>query len=178
MVSITTVMWLLPVVFMIHELEEIIMMRPWYVKNERFIRARFSRLAPQISRTGSLSASAIALVAGEEFMILIAVTLISVEYGFYSLWAGFLIGFLLHLVFHIGTFFVMGRYVPYIITSVLAAIYSVWALAALYGTEVLQPVDVTLWTIFAVVLIVINLDMTVRLAGRFDKWLTKWSAPK
>jgi hypothetical protein len=177
MVSLSTIMWLLPAVFMVHELEEIIMMRPWYVKNEQFIRSHFPRLAPQIARTGSLSASAIALVAGEELVILTAVTLVSVEYGLYSVWAGFLIAFLLHLVFHVGSFFIMGRYVPYVITSALAAVYSGWALIVLYGAGVLRLTDVVLWTLFAIVFIVVNLDLAVRLAGRFDKWLEKWSSP-
>ncbi len=178
MVSIATIMWLLPVVFMVHDLEEIIMMRPWYLKNERLIKARFHRLASNISRTSNLSTSAIALAAGEEFVVLSAIMLVSVEYELYSLWAGFLIGFLLHLIFHVGSFLVMGRYVPYIITSVIASIYSAYSLLVLYDGGYLVPRDVILWTLFSIAFIVVNLNLAVSFAEQFDKWLSKWSVPE
>lgn len=52
-----------------------------------------------------------------------AAILASVELGLYSLWAGILVAFTVHLVIHLGSFVVLRRYVPHIITSVLAMAY-------------------------------------------------------
>jgi hypothetical protein len=46
---------------MIRDLEEVVMMQPWYRKNEQFLKARFPRLITAISRTGTMSTPAFAL---------------------------------------------------------------------------------------------------------------------
>lgn len=170
-------MWLLPVVFMIHEFEEIIMMRPWYSRNERYITARFPGIAGSIARSGKLSTSAFSLAAAEEFVIISAVTLVCVEYGLYSVWAGLLIGFFIHLVYHIGSFLLMGRYVPYVITSVIAGIFSVYALIVLIDGGYLAWIDVIIWSIVAIAFIIANLMFAVAVAEKFDQWLGRWSSP-
>jgi hypothetical protein len=171
-------MWLLPVVFMIHEFEEIIMLRPWYLKNERYITARFPRIAGSIARTGKLSTSAFSLAVVEEFVALSVVTLVCVEYGLYSVWAGFLIGFFIHLVYHVGSFLVMGRYVPYVITSVIAGVFSIYTLIVFKDGGYLAWSEVIIWSIVAIAFIIVNLMFAVVLAEKFDRWLGKWSSPR
>lgn len=174
MVSVLTVMWLLPVAFMVHDLEEVVMMQPWYRKNEQFLRARFPRLISSISRTGTMSTPAFALAAGEEFVVLAAITFVCVEYGLYDVWAGFLLGFFLHLVYHVGSFFVMGRYVPYVITSLIAGAYSVLALVALNDGGYLAWRQTAIWTAVAIAVIIVNFALTVAMAEQFDRWLARW----
>ncbi len=176
--SIETLMWLLPIVFMIHDFEEIVMMRPWYLRNERYITTRFPRIARSIARTGKLSTSAFSLAVAEEFVVLSAVTLACVEYGLYSVWAGFLIGFFIHLVYHIGSFLVMGRYVPYVMTSVIAGIFSVYALIVFSNSGYLAWNEVIIWSIVAIVFIIANLMFAVVMAEKFDQWLGRWSSPR
>jgi hypothetical protein len=175
MLSIPSLMWLLPIVFMVHDLEEVVMMQPWYRKNGQFLKVRFPRLMPAISRTGTMSTPAFALAAGEEFVALSAITLVCVEYGLYDVWAGFLLGFFIHLVYHVGSFFVIRRYVPYIITSVLAGIYSALALIVLNDGGYLAWDRAAVWTAVAIVLIIVNFVLAVGMAERFDKWLTGWT---
>lgn len=174
LLSVETVMWLLPVVFMCHDFEEIVMMQPWYRKNERFLKARFPRLAPAIARTGTLSTSAFALAVAEEFILLSAITLACVELQLYSIWAGFLFGFLIHLAWHAGSFVVMRRYVPYIFTSVIAGIYSLLALVMLNGAGYLVWSEVGLWSLIAIAVIILNMALAVMAAERFDRWLARW----
>ncbi len=175
--SIETLMWLLPVVFMIHDFEEIIMMRPWYLRNEAFLKVRFPRLVGSIARTGKLSTSAFALAAAEEFVVLSVVTFVCVEYGLYSVWAGFLIGFFIHLVYHIGSFIVMRRYVPYVITSVIAGLYSIYVLLSINDGGYLVWNQVMVWSVIATAFIIVNLIFAVVLAEKFDQWLGRWSSP-
>ncbi len=174
-VTIPTLMWLLPVVFMIHDFEEVIMARPWYRKNAPFLKVRFPRLARSLSHMGSLSTSAFALAVAEEFAILSAITLVCVEYGLYSIWAGVLIGFFIHLLYHIGSFIMMGRYVPFIITSVVASVYSASALFVLNDGGYLAWGAVAAWALIAIVVIAVNLLLVLKVATWFDKWLSNWS---
>lgn len=176
--SIITLMWLLPVVFMIHDFEEIVMMRPWYLRNEHYVTTRFPRIAGSIARTGKLSTSAFSLAVAEEFVVLSVITFVCVEYGLYSIWAGVLISFFIHLVYHIGSFLVMGHYVPYIITSVIASIYSVYALVVFNDGVYIDWSWVVIWSIIAIVFMIVNLMFAVTIAEKFDQWLGKWSSPR
>jgi hypothetical protein len=176
--GIQTLMWLLPIVFMVHEFEEIIMMRPWYLRNEAFLKARFPRISRSIARTGTLSTSAFSLATAEEFIVLSVVTLACVEYGLYSVWAGFLIGFFIHLIYHMGSFILMGRYVPYVVTSVIACIYSVYALIVLNDGGYLAWSGVAIWSVIGIVFIIANLMFAVAVAEKFDQWLGRWSSPR
>jgi hypothetical protein len=100
-----SVMWLLPVVFMLHDFEEIIVLRPWLEREAGYLQQHFPRLATRVlPHFSQLSTSAFALAVAEEFVLLSAVTLFTVEREHYALWAGLVLAFGLHLVFHIVQF--------------------------------------------------------------------------
>jgi hypothetical protein len=121
--KIENLMWLLPVIFMLHDFEEIIMMRPWIDRNAVFLRERFPRLADyMLGHLEKLSTPSFALAVAEEFMILVAVTYLAVEHGWYAVWGGLLLAFFAHIIVHLVQFLAIRRYAPMIITSVPAAI--------------------------------------------------------
>jgi hypothetical protein len=169
-----TIMWLLPIVFMIHDFEEIIMMKPWVTKNSAFIASRFPRLAARmLGHFEGLSTSAFALAVLAMFLLVSTVTLISVELELYALWAGVLIGFLVHLLVHIGQFIVVRRYVPVVITSIIAAPYCVWALIVVNERHPLPPGPTLAWSAVAIVVIAVSLPLVHASAARFERWLAR-----
>ena len=171
-VKTETLMWLLPVVFMIHDLEEIIMMKPWLLKNRAKLEKRLPlRAAKVIARQTDMSVSAYALAVAEEFVILSVITLVAVEMGLFNFWAGFLIGFFVHLLVHIGQFAFFRGYVPVIATSIPAAAYSLVALHDLNVTHPLNWSMVAIWSVVALIIIALNLILALKLAQKFDSWL-------
>ncbi|HEX6271090.1 MAG TPA: HXXEE domain-containing protein [Anaerolineales bacterium] len=165
-------MWLLPIAFMIHDFEEIIMMRPWAAKNSGEIQRRFpalaARMLPQMER---LSTSSFALAVAEEFILLSAITYFAVEYELYSVWAGVLLVFFIHLVGHIIQFVLYRKYVPVILTGLIASLYCVFALYFLNLQNYLLWPDVAKWTVISAVVLIMNLVFVHSLARRFEKWL-------
>jgi len=167
-----TIMWLFPIVFMIHDFEEIIMMSPWVKKNAGFLAHRFPLMAARmLPHLEGLSTSSFALAVALMFLIVSAVTLICVEFGLYALWAGALIGFFVHLVVHVGQFLVVGRYVPVVITSLVTAPYCIWALIVIDSRHPLPVGETIIWTAATVVVIAVALPLAHILAGRFQRWL-------
>lgn len=177
-VDIANLMWLLPVVFMLHDFEEIIMMQPWLARGLPAIQQRFPRLARLIAgSTGGLSQPAFALVVAEEFILISLLTWLAVTGSNLTLWLALLMGFFLHLLMHIGQFIAARAYVPVILTSLPAAaycLYAAWQINQLY------PIDwpkIWLWSAAMAAMIVINMAAAVRLAKGFDAWLqTHFSA--
>lgn len=172
--EIETLMWLLPIIFMIHDFEEIIMIKPWAAKNSPEIQRRFpalaSRMLPHLER---LSTSSLALAVAEEFVLISTVTYFAVEYELYSVWAGVLLAFFIHLLVHIIQFLLYGKYVPVIVTSLITSLYCTFALYFLNLNNYLVWPDVAKWTMVFAVILIVNLVFVHLLAARFEKWLNE-----
>ena len=173
-VKIETLMWLLPIVFMLHDFEEIIMFKPWMNANHANLEKRLPAWAARILvEHGNMSTSAYALAAAEEFIILSALTLLAVELELYPLWVGIMLGFFIHLLIHVGQFLVYRRYVPVILTSLPSGLY---CLIALHDLNLYHPLDwklAALWTFVSLIVIGINLALALKLAVKLDGWLVR-----
>jgi hypothetical protein len=169
-----SILWLLPVVFMLHDFEEILMGRPWLQQNAGILKARFPWLAKRLlPRVTDLSTNGFALAVAEEFLILSVMTLLAVEWELYALWAGMLLAFLFHLVVHLAQFLVMRRYVPVILTSGPAAIYCIWALVEIHRRGLLDWGQAGIWAAASLGILGLNLVFAHMLADRFDRWLAR-----
>ncbi|MHC1782124.1 MAG: HXXEE domain-containing protein [Anaerolineaceae bacterium] len=172
-----TLIWLFPIVFMLHDFEEIIMMAPWMQKNRAELERRWPRFAPRmLAVTGSLSTPAFALAVGILFIAIAAATVAVVEFQLYALWGAMLLVFSLHFVMHIAQWLILRRYVPVIITSVPGAAYCVYSswyllviLRAPWGSILLS-----LWIVIPVFAAVFY--AALRLAKSFDGWQNKYLA--
>ena len=173
-VKIETLMWLLPIVFMFHDFEEIIMFKPWISANGAALEKRFPRWAPRVLAVhNKISASAFALVVAEQFVILSTLTLLAVELELYPFWTGMMLGFFIHLLIHIGQFIVYRRYVPVILTSLPGGLY---CLLALHDLNIQHPLDwglVAIWALVSLIIISANLALAFKLAMKFEGWLEK-----
>ncbi|MDI6834301.1 MAG: HXXEE domain-containing protein [Rhizobiaceae bacterium] len=171
-------MGLFPVVFMLHEFEEIIMLKPWLAKNGPAMERRFPVVAAKVLPLyNSLSTSAFTLAVLEEFFILTAVTYAAIAFGLHDLWAGLLIAFLFHLLVHIGQTILWRGYCPFIITSLLALPYCLYALFTLARSGAISPGPTAAWSIAAMVLVYLNLWLALDLARRFEAWTGRAFAP-
>ncbi len=169
-----TLMWLLPIVFMLHDFEEIIMVQAWVEHNAGQLRTRFPQLAARLlPHLEKLSTSSFALAVAEEFVLLSVVTYVTVELELYSVWAGILVGFFIHLIAHIVQFAIYQRYIPAIFTSVLSTIYCLGTLYYLSGRNYLIWAEVFLWTFIALIVIVTNVILAHKLAAWFEQYLKK-----
>ena len=166
----STIVWLLPIVFMIHDFEEIIFLKPWIRKNGGYLAERFPRISKRLlPRLDGLSTSAFALAVAEEFVLLSLITLGSVLFDNYLLWLAAFMGFFVHLLMHVGQWIVVRRYIPAIWTTFLALIYCVYTLHVIIAKNIFRPSEIALWTIVGLVLVGGNLIFTHKLAAMFDK---------
>ena len=170
-----TVYWLLPVVFIIHDFEEIIMVRPWMRANSGRLRARFPRAADTlINSTGSLSTNAYALIVAIEFVILSLSAFLASEYGLVFPWAGFTLAFCLHGVMHCAQFIAWRGYVPAILTIIPSALYAFLAIDYLVTERYLISASTALYTAAAIVFIGPLFVAGISVARKFDRWLAAY----
>ena len=118
---------LFPIVFILHDFEELILFEPWLKKNANVIIDRIENKVPaflegQLKTVLKKSTTQFALPISLIFILTCISSLLAAEYGRYSffLLAGSL--FFLHGFMHIGQAIFLRRYIPAVITSVLIII--------------------------------------------------------
>lgn len=167
--KIETLMWLLPVFFMIHELEEIIILKPWLRRNREELEYRFPVLKKLLAHLDRLTVPAFALVVAEEFVILSVITIIAVEFEFFNLFAGLLGAFFLHMLMHTVQAVMVKRSGPAVPVITVVCLYCLYALIYLYRSGLLVFRDTMIWFLAASVFVVVNLSLAHYAAALYDR---------
>lgn len=109
---------LLPLVFLIHDLEEIVMRKCSMPHIVRLVSGNFPRIAPIIRHLQNISTRKFTIIIIEEFLLIILALVVSLYDIPYPLLALFW-GFSIHLLVHIAQAILIRRYIPGLITSLL-----------------------------------------------------------
>ena len=164
------IIWLLPIVFMIHDFEEIIFLKPWINKNKDFLAKKFPKISKRfLPRMENLSTSAFALAVAEEFLLLSLITVGSVLFDNYLLWLAAFMGCFVHLLVHFVQWIILKRYIPAIYTTFIALIYCVYTLYEIISNNVFQISKIVLWAIIGFGIVGVNLLFAHKLAEMYDK---------
>lgn len=124
---------LLPIVFMLHDFEEVVFMESWYEHKHDYLRQRVPRFYPTIEKMmQGRTTSGFALSVAMMFLLVSACTLFSVITENYLVWWSAFLVFSLHLLMHIGQSLVLRSYVPAVVTSVLCLPYAVWGFTVMH----------------------------------------------
>ncbi len=163
------IVWLLPIVFMIHDFEEIIFFKLWINKNRDYLTEKFPKISKRfLPRMENLSTSAFALAVAEEFILLSLITAGSVLLNNYFLWLAAFMGFFIHLLLHLGQWIIFKRYIPAICTTFIALVYCAYALCEIISNNIFQTSEIVLWTIIGFGLVGVNLLFAHKLAEMFN----------
>lgn len=118
-------LWLFPLLFIIHDMEEIVGMRFFWEKNGILLKEKYPRIATALFK--DFSTECFALAVYEELLVCTFLTFLAVLRPiaiFKGLWIGALLGFDLHLIVHLGQFALLRKYIPAVVTSVLCLVPS------------------------------------------------------
>lgn len=124
--------WLFPVIFMLHEMEEIIGFRIRLDKNRNIVSKynKLSILYQNFSNEGFL------IAVLEEYLLCIIITCISIFFKTYIVWIGAFIAFSLHLLVHIFQSIIIKRYIPALASSIILLPISIFLISkAIYTFE-------------------------------------------
>ena len=121
---------LLPLVFLIHDAEEIAVRRRWMDRNADEVMLRFPWTKPMLSHLKAQSTRGFCLIVTEEFLLLV-LGVVCMIYLSALLIAALMWGFILHLFVHIGQGILLRSYVPGLITSIILLPYSLLGIRVL-----------------------------------------------
>ena len=94
------ILLLFPIIFMIHEFEEIIMIEKWMNKNRSDFDRRFPRIAQRMNKFMDIDTRNFSIIVAEEFFIVSILTITSVLTNNIIYWYCILTAFSIHLIIH------------------------------------------------------------------------------
>jgi hypothetical protein len=154
MIDFKTIVWLLPIVFMIHDFEEIICFKPWIIKNKTGLSQRFPTISKRfLPRYENLSVTAFSVAVFEEFVLLSVITVLSVLFGNYFLWLSIFMGFFIHLIIHFIQWLILRKYIPAIYTTIISLVYCTLSLKLILKEEIFTASEIILWTFIGFILV-------------------------
>ncbi len=115
--QINVIVWLLPILFILHDFEEIIMIKAWRKRYKVYLQTSTMRKKPyeDFQSTAEFSIGVEII-----FIILVIITLLSVIFNNYYIWYGFFFTFTAHfMVAHFSLCYRFKHYVPGIATSII-----------------------------------------------------------
>jgi hypothetical protein len=173
--DLSSIIWMLPVVFMLHDFEEILMMNAWMNKNKNLLINRFPKLGKSlVSSYGNLSTASFSMAVAEEFLILVIASFLAAEYHQNILWLACFIAFSVHLIVHIVQWLIVRRYIPAIISSFLALIYSIYSFIQIINYEMFSITEYILIGLAGIVLMALNLYFIHKMAAKFEQFIVKY----
>ncbi|MDD4844611.1 MAG: HXXEE domain-containing protein, partial [Anaerotignum sp.] len=160
--------WLFPVLFIFHDMEEIIGLRTWILKNKSTLNQKF----PKISKIFQhYSTEGMAFAVFEEFLLCILICIAAIVFGWYGLWLGCFVAYTIHLIVHLLQAIIMKKYIPALATSVIALPISVWLIYVCNGILDYSKGFMIMYTFIGLGLIGINLKFAHWIMHKFTKWL-------
>lgn len=171
--------WFFPLLFIFHDFEEIIFVKPWVEKNKEDLRKKYPKLTQKLMpHFEGISTSAFALGVLEEFVLATFITIHAYLFNWYYAWIGAFIGFTLHLVVHCVQALVIRRYVPVLITSIICLPICCYIIFIFIKLNPMTGGQLMLSSSIAVLVIVANLIVMHKGMVIFDKWLAKFQSSK
>lgn len=175
MTKLELIMILLPVVFMLHEYEEIIMFKNWLSNNRNELKRRFPKFEQFLAGGGHFDYSTATFAVGtaHEFLLISIVSFGAVCCDAYQWWFAVFAGHFIHLIVHLAQWAIYRKYVPVIITTILTLPYCIYAFAEFSKASILSPLQMLSWTVIGIGLTALSLLSAFFLMNRFQRWQDK-----
>jgi hypothetical protein len=175
--SINSIVWMLPILFMFHDFEEIILAEAWNKRYKDEIEVCWPKRQPfGLDYIRFFPTPTISWGVYVEFILYALISLLTVITQNYFIWFAFFIGVTLHLVLlHIPLCIQFRHYVPGIVTAMVALIPSVWFLIEAAYILHYTFITVALATVCSLVLMLLLIPILHKLTGPMSACIQKYA---
>ncbi|MGO0907376.1 HXXEE domain-containing protein [Clostridioides difficile] len=164
--------WLFPLLFIFHDMEEIIGFGIWLGKNKSMLDKKY----PFISKNyENYSTEGMAFAVFEELILCLIFCILAVitdNQYVYLLWLGSFIAYTLHLIIHIGQSIIIRKYIPSLITSIICLPISIWFISKSIYILDCEISTTILYSMIGIIIVGLNLKFAQSLIGKFTKWMS------
>jgi Protein of unknown function with HXXEE motif len=165
--------WMLPIIFMLHDFEEIIMAEVWSKRYSKAINSIWPKRQPfGLKYIQYCQTPAFSIGVAAEFVLFSLISLFSVIFQNYFVWYGAFLALIFHFVFiHMLLCLRFKNYVPGIITSAIFVLPSVWLMNEATIMLHYELREILLAGLLGIALILIVFPVLHKSMGPWSKWL-------
>ncbi|EHJ53041.1 HXXEE domain-containing protein [Streptococcus macacae] len=158
--------------FMIHEFDELILVKPWIAKQSE--NPNYQKELFIMGKKRYPSTESIAVMIGEEFLLASLLLALASYFSLPELAAAILIGHLLHLLSHIKEALQFHRFVPGSFTAVVTFPLLLFFLTVFLVKQPLNIILLLCLIPLVFLLLIGNLMLLQRNVQSIDKWIQKF----
>lgn len=169
-VRIELLVWLPPLLFILHDMEEIIFGMAWKKREPNIKKYVSIKFVPFGTARDAAGFSACVY---EELLILTAISLFSSLTGHCGLWFGMMAANCFHLiVLHIvGGSVVYRAYVPGLVTACITVLPCIWVLLASEHFLHYSMLKMLAWIFIGIIVAMVNLHIMHKFADKIGSWI-------
>ena len=160
---------LFPIIFMLHEMEEIIGFRIWLDKN-RDIVSKYNKLSILYQ---NFSNEGFSIAVLEEYLLCIIITCISIFFKTYIVLIGAFIAFSLHLLVHILQSIIIKRYISSLASSIILLPISIFLISKAIYTFKYTFFSIVISSVLCVIAMLFNLIFVHKIMKKVTEKLKK-----
>jgi len=177
MESMSFLVWMLPVIFMLHDFEEIIMVEVWDKRLHDRIMTKFPKRRPfGLGVAYAWQTPTLSIAVAIEFVLFSLISYLAVAYQNYFLWFSVYLGLLLHMVIiHILASVWFKGYVPGVVTSAILLVPSVIYLFKAQAILKFDALTLLLAGGIGIALLAVILPVLHAFMAVTDRWLDQYS---
>lgn len=160
--TIETLIWMLPLIFIVHDFEEIILIKKWKIKNQDLF------LAPTGFKPYAhfKSQEKFSMAVLEELILFIGVGFYTVLSQNYLVWIGTFFALTFHYIPHIIFCFRVKRFVPGAFTALIAFPISIWILLEVIQQTHYSTFELIVSCLICLFVFLLNLKMIQNMMSR------------
>lgn len=162
--------WLFPVLFIFHDMEEVIGLKKWLRNNKEIFNNKLHAMSEMCN---NFTTEGMAAAVFEELILSMIVCIISIEAKWYGLWLGTFIAYTIHLVIHMGQAIIIRKYIPALVTSIICIGPSIYIIKESIGILGYGFSYILLFGIIGIFIVAVNLKFAHVLMNKFNKWIEK-----
>lgn len=162
--------FIFPLLFIFHDMEEIIGFGTFLKKNMPKIEKRAPKVAGVFKKMlFPYSTDGMALAVFEILILCIVITVVSLILNTYQLYIGVFIAYIIHLFVHILQAIAFKGYVPSLLTSIICIPVSLFVLKKMLDILNYSTPEIIIWSVAGLIVVLLN----VKIAHLLMSWFTK-----
>lgn len=162
--------WLFPLIFIFHDMEEIIGLRIWINNNSDRINHKYPRIHKMVK---DFSTEAFTVAVFEELIVCIILCIATSFFNnhvVWGMWLGAFIACTVHFAIHITQTILFRSYIPAVLTSIFSMPPSIWIIFRVLSHFSSLVADMYPYMILGFLLVIINLVFAHKLMSAFTKY--------
>ena len=163
--------WLFPILFIFHDMEEIIGLGIWLKKNQVILTEKYPMIGKMYQ---NYSTEGMAVAVLEEFLVAVLFCLLGIvsqNRACWLLWLGVFAAYAFHLLIHIAQTVILRTYIPALLTSLIAFPISVWIMICVESVLRYSIGELIIFGMLGLVIVGVNLKAAHFLLHRFTIWM-------